>query len=109
MGALAVARLGCGLCAPHPIPLEARRARAEGVRSWLTALAVPSKTRATLQAAIAASAGESPADMADALHAVTEITAGHLDRVTRSELDRLVVRLRESSTLLAAPLYQPVE
>ena len=109
MGALAVARLGCGCCAPHPLPLETRVARAAGVRTWLTALAVPTKTRAVLQAAIAASAGERPAAMADAVLAVTDITAAHLDRTARSELEGVVSRLRAADAALAAVLPQPIE
>ncbi len=87
-------RLAAGLLGPHPLTLEARQSRALGSRNWLTALAVPSRTRVALQRAIAASAGEDRASMAEALDGVTEVTAPHLDKSSRSELTRLAAALR---------------
>lgn len=109
LGALMVARLASGLRGPHPLTIEARRARAAGVKSWLTALAVPAKLRSALQRAIQASAEESAVGVADALEAVTEVTAPHLDRAARSELARLTQALRAASAPLAGVLHRPVE
>jgi len=109
LGALMVARLASGLRGPHPLTIEARRARAAGVKSWLTALAVPTKLRSALQRAIQASAEESAVGVADALDAVTEVTAPHLDRAARSELARLTQALRAASAPLAGVLHRPVE
>lgn len=94
LGALMVTRLAEGLLGPFALPSETRRARAAGAKSWLTALAVPSKTRAALQKAIAASAAEDKSVMAEALEGVTEVTAPHLDKGAGSELGRVVAALR---------------
>lgn len=104
-----VSRLAAGLCPPHPLPVEVRQSRATGVKGWLTALAVPSKTRTVLQRAIAASAQDSAAEMANALDAVTDVTAPHLDRTARSELEVVASTLRTAAALLAAPAHPPVE
>lgn len=104
-----VARLATGMRGPHPLPAEARRARAQGVAGWLTALAVPTKLRAAIQKAILTSAEEDRRAMADALEGVTDITAPHLDRVARSELARLIAGLRLDPAPLAAVTHRPVE
>lgn len=109
LGALMVARLATGMRGHHPLPIDARRARALGVRGWLTALAVPTKLRAALQKALAASAEEDRRTMADALEGVTDITAPHLDRVARFELTRLIAGLRSDAPPLAAVTPRPVE
>lgn len=94
LGAVMAVRLATGLLGPHPLTPEARQSRAQGSKNWLTALAVPSKTRAALQRAITASANEDRAMMAEALDGVTEVTAPHLDKASRSELTRLAAALR---------------
>lgn len=104
-----VARLATGMRDPHPLPLEARRLRAAGVRAWLTALAVPTKLRAALQKALTASESEDRTAMAEALEAVTDITAPHMERVARSELSRLVAGLRASPPQLAGVAHRAVE
>ena len=109
LGALMVARLASGLHGPHPLTTDARRARATGVKSWLTALAVPAKLRSVLQRAIQASAEDTPTGVADAVDAVTEVTAPHLDRAARSELTRLTQALRAASAPLAGVVHRPVE
>lgn len=104
-----VARLATGMQGPHPLPPEARLARASGVRGWLTALAVPTKLRAALQKALTASAEEDRKSMAEALEGVTDITAPHLDRVARSELTKLIAGLRLDAPPLAGVARRPVE
>ena len=109
LGTMMVARLATGMRGPHPLPVDARRVRAAGVRGWLTALAVPTKLRVALQKALTASGEEDPAAMAEALEAVTDITAPHMDRVARSELVRLVAVLKSGAPPLAGVAHRPVE
>lgn len=109
LGTLMVARLATGMRGPYPLPAEARLARANGVRGWLTALAVPTKLRAALQKALAVSAEEDRPAMAEALEGVTDITAPHLDRVARSELTKLMAGLRSDAPPLAGVAHRPVE
>jgi hypothetical protein len=96
-----VTRLAMGMREPHPLPLEARRLRASGVRGWLTALAVPTKLRAALQQALSASAEDDRAAMAEALEAVVDLTAPHMDRAARAELSQLVAGLKAAQPHLA--------
>jgi hypothetical protein len=101
-GAIMVARLAAGMQLPHPLPVETRRARAEQMKGWLSALTVPAKTRTALLRAIVVSAQGDRTVMAEALSAVTDVTAAHLDRVARSELTRLAEFLRQDALVLAA-------
>lgn len=100
-GAVVVARVAQGMRLPHPLPLDVRRARAEQMKSWLSALTVPAKTRAALLRGIVVSAQGDRTLMAEALEGVTEVTAAHLDRVARSELARLAELLRQDALVLA--------
>lgn len=104
-----VARLATGMREPHPLPLEARRLRASGVRGWLTALAVPTKLRSALQKALSVSAEEDRAAMAEALEAVVDLASPHLDRVARSELAQLVSGLKAAQPQLAGVARRDVE
>ena len=76
---------------------------------WIGALTLPAKSRTAILRAFAASAGEDPAVAADALDAVTEVTAPHLDRAARSELSQLAERLRDAGNQLAGARGIPVE
>lgn len=100
-GAMMVARLAQGMHLPHPLPVETRRARAEQMKSWLSALTVPAKTRTALLRAIVVSAQGDRMVMVEALTAVTDVTAAHLDRIARSELTRLAEFLRQDALVLA--------
>jgi hypothetical protein len=100
-GAVMVARLAHGMRLPHPLPVETRRARAEQVKGWLSALTVPTKTRTALLRAIVVSAQGDRSVMAEALGGVIDVTAAHLDRVARSELTRLAEILRQDALVLA--------
>lgn len=101
-GTVMVARLAQGMRLPHPLPVETRRARAEQMKAWLSALTVPAKTRTTLLRAIVVSAQGDRNVMAEALAGVIDVTAAHLDRVARSELTQLAESLRQDALVLAA-------
>jgi hypothetical protein len=99
LGAVMAVRLLHGFCPPYPLARPVRAVRAESARSWLGALTLPARPRTALLRAFAASAGDDPAVAADALAAVMDVTAPHLDRVARSELVRLGERLRNDCAL----------
>ncbi len=98
-----VARLAQGMRLPHPLLVETRRARAEAAKGWLSAFAMPAKTKNTLLRAIAASAQGDRTVMAEALGGVTDVTAAYLDKVARSELAQLAEALTQDAAVLAAP------
>lgn len=102
-GVLMVVRLAQGMRLPHPLTVDARRARAEQAKGWLTAVTLPAKTRTALQRAIAASAQGDRTVMAEVLTGVTDVTAAQLDRAARSEVARLASELRQDAVALAAP------
>lgn len=102
-GVLMVVRLAQGMRLPHPLTVDARRARAEQARGWLTAVTLPAKSRTALQRAIAASAQGDRTVMAEVLTGVTDVTAAQLDRAARSEVARLASELRQDAIALAAP------
>ncbi|WKW11196.1 hypothetical protein Strain138_000431 [Pseudogemmatithrix spongiicola] len=103
LAALMVVRLAQGMRLPHPLTVDARRARAEQAKAWLTAITLPPKTRTSIQRGLQASAQGDRTVMAEALHAVTDVTAAHLDRVARSEMQLLADALRRDAVALAAP------
>lgn len=109
MGAVMAVRLVQAIRPPVPLDPTVRAARAEAARQWLIALTLPARTRTALQRAFATSASGDPAGAADALDAVTEVTAAHLDRAARSELVRLVTDLRADASQLAGVRERPVE
>lgn len=103
MGAVMVARLAQGMRLPHPLTVDIRRQRAENAKAWLTAVTLAPKTRTAVQRGIAASAQGDRGVMAEALLAVMDVTAPHLDRVARLECQRLAEALRQDAVVLAAP------
>lgn len=109
LGVLMAVRLASGMRPPHPLSAAVRRARAAQATNWLAALTLPAKLRAALQKAFAASAAADRPAMADALSAVTDITASYLDRVARSEVLRFGESLRRDGGVLAAANESPVE
>ncbi len=109
MGAVMAVRLVQATRPPLPLDPSVRAARAEAARQWLLALTLPAKTRTALQRAFATSASGGPAGAADALDAVTEVTAPHLDKAARSEMVRLVTVLRADASQLAGVRERPVE
>lgn len=108
LGAVMAARLAAGALGPHALPLETRQRRASGARTWLTALTIPAKTRNVLLRAFGASATDDLDALADAVVAVTDVTAAHLDRSARSELTRLAESIRRAGDALAGPADRPV-
>jgi hypothetical protein len=70
------------------IPPSLRRARAQGARTWLGSLAVPAGVRGPVGKLIDATAGEDLTALRGCLAAVITVTAPHLDRASRSELER---------------------
>lgn len=100
-GALMVARLAQGMRLPHPLAVDLRRTRADRAKDWLSAFTLPAKTKTALLRGIAASAQGDRTVMAETLGGVTDVTAGYLDRVARSELARLAESLRQDAAVLA--------
>jgi hypothetical protein len=86
-----LARLGAG-CLPGALPPTMRMARAQAARSWLSALALNPVIRPLVLRASECAGGE-PVMMRDALAAVIQVTAPHLDRATAGELQALLHEL----------------
>lgn len=107
LGAVMAVRLLSGMTGAYPLARPVRALRAEAARLWLGALTLPAKPRTAILRAFATSAADDPVTAADALMAVTDITAPHLDRGARSELVRLAESLRDRG-VLAAPRPAPV-
>lgn len=101
-------RLVAGMCEPYALTKPVRMARAQAARLWLGALTLPARPRTALLRAFATSAGDDTVMAAEAIAAVTDITAPHLDKAARSELGRLAERLR-GDVVLAAARSGPVE
>lgn len=76
-----------------PLPAPVRGARATGASRWFASLALPNSLRAPLSRVAAASARESPSELADALTAVIAAARKHLDEASLAELDSVVRRL----------------
>ncbi|MCE9601680.1 MAG: hypothetical protein K8S21_05610 [Gemmatimonadetes bacterium] len=109
MGAVMVVRLASGLRLPVPLDQAVRENRAEAARAWLVALTVPARARTAFLRAFATTATGDRNAVAEAVDAVTEVTAPHLDRASRSELVRLVAGLRLDALQLAGLGERPVE
>ena len=107
LGAVQAVRLVMGSRPPFALDAGTRATRAEGARGWLTALTLPARTRTAVLRAFAASSGDDPHIAADALVAVMEVTAPHLDRQARSEFGRVVDGLRRSPLSLPGPASGP--
>lgn len=71
-----------------PTPLRVERAAA--ARHWMGALTLPAPVRGALGQLLDATAKEDAAALGVSLSKVIDVTAPHLDRKARSELDRLV-------------------
>ena len=109
MGAVMVVRLASGLRRPFPLEAPVREVRAEAARAWLVALTLPAKARTAFLRAFAASASGDLESAAEAVDAVTEVTAPHLDKVARSELVRLAAGLRSDARELAGVRERSLE
>jgi hypothetical protein len=93
LATLVAARLALGSAPPTPLAAAARRARAEAGRLWLSSVTVPAAVRSAIARLVDASGGDDPRAVIAALAKVTDVTAPHLTRNARSELDRLGARL----------------
>jgi hypothetical protein len=78
-----------------PLPADARRTRAQGMRHWLGAAAIPTNVRASLNKLVDAIATAERPQIADALHGVIAVTANRLDSAARLELARLAQGIAE--------------
>lgn len=94
MATLLAARMAEGMVAPLHLPSAARRLRAEAAKHWLSSVSLGGPVRAAVSRVFEISATEDPGLAAMAIGRVTEVTAPHLDRGARLELERLVARLR---------------
>ena len=90
---LIAARLVAGVLEPFPLLQPLRKARADAAKLWLTSVALPTTIRISVLKLIDATSGDDRRGVAQALGKVTDVTAQHLDRGARSELERLAVRL----------------
>ncbi|MFI5309970.1 MAG: hypothetical protein ACHQQ3_01955 [Gemmatimonadales bacterium] len=91
LATLAAARLAAGAAPPVLLSLPLRVARADAARLWLTSVALPAAVRSAIVRLVDATAQDDSRAIAGALAKVTDVTAAHLDRGARSELDRLAM------------------
>jgi len=87
---LVAARLAAAAHGPDALSAALRGARAAAARHWMGALTLPAPVRGAMVQLVEASVRGEPAALSAALTKVTEVTAPHLDRKARLELDRLV-------------------
>jgi hypothetical protein len=80
-------------CGAPTLGAELRRDRVAAARHWMGALPLPTALRGALFELLDAAAHGDASALAQALFKVTEVTAPHLDRKARSEMDRLARRL----------------
>jgi len=95
LATLVAARLAEGATSPLSLPVALRAARAETARLWFSSVALPVATRPALLKLVDASASADLRTIAVAVARVTEVTATHLDRAARLELERLSARLAD--------------
>ena len=93
LATLVAARLADAAAAPLSLPAALRAARAETARLWFSSVALPAATRPVLLKLVDASAGPDLRAIGIAVAWVMEVTAAHLDRAARLELERLGARL----------------
>ncbi len=93
LATLVAARLAGAAVGPHALATAQRADRAAAARQWLGALSLSAALRTALAQLVDATASRDPAVLRGALAKVTEVTAPHLDRKARSELDALLRRL----------------
>jgi hypothetical protein len=96
MATLVAARLAAVATGPDALHEVLRADRAAAARHWLGALSLPATLRAALAQLLDATVGGEGRALAAALANVTEVTAHHLDRKSRSELDRLARQVGSS-------------
>ena len=89
LAALVAARLARAATGRGALPAVLRAERAAAAKQWMGALALSAGLRTALLQLIDTTAGSEPAVVSAALAKVTEVTAPHLDRKARLELDFL--------------------
>ena len=92
LATLTAARLALAAAPPATLAQPMRASRVEAARLWLTSVALPSAVRGAVLKLVEATASDDPGGMAAALAKVTDVTAPHLDKAARSELERLRAR-----------------
>jgi hypothetical protein len=92
LATLAAVRLAVAAAPPLPLAAPLRAMRAEAARLWLSSLALPGPVRAAILRLVDASVADDRRALFAAVAKVTDVTAPHLDRGARSELDRLGAR-----------------
>jgi hypothetical protein len=90
---LIAARLVAGIVEPFPLLQPLRKARADAAKLWLSSVSLPATVRTSVLKLIDATTVDDRRIVAQALGKVTDVTAPHLDRGARSELERLAARL----------------
>ncbi len=90
---LIAARLVAGVLEPFPLLQPLRKARADAAKLWLSSVSLPATVRTSVLKLIDATTVDDRRIVAQALGKVTDVTAPHLDRGARSELERLAARL----------------
>ena len=93
LATLVAARLARAVAGPGALPVAQREERAAAARQWMGALSLTAGIRAALLQLVDATAKSEPAALCAALGKVTEVTAPHLDRKARLELDLLAREL----------------
>jgi hypothetical protein len=96
LGVLMVARLAADTL-PGGLPGDVRRERATGARQWLGALTVPVGTRNALAAALASTAGDDAAAVAQQISVVLGVTGERLSAAARAEVERLALALERAA------------
>jgi len=89
LGLLLGARLVDGVVGDHPLAPPLRRARMSAAKTWLSSLALPSTTRATLARLAEATAIDDRRALVDIWEAVMAIVTPSLDVPSRAEMRRL--------------------
>lgn len=95
LATLVAARLADAAAPPLSLPAAIRAVRAETARLWFSSVALPVVARPALLKLVDASAGADLRAIGVAVARVTEVTAPHLDRASRLELERLGARLAD--------------
>jgi hypothetical protein len=94
LATLLAARLADAMLPPVALGVAVRRTRADGARHWLSSITLGSSVRTAVARLVEVTAVDDRHQAALALIKVTEVTAPHLDRGARLELERLIGRLK---------------
>lgn len=87
------ARLAAGALPREGLTAAVRADRAAAARLWMTSVALPAPLRSLLLKVVDASARDDLRALGASVSRVSDITAPHLDRRARLELEQLASRL----------------